>query len=1111
MTNNTKSLLNGLAAAMHMTQSEGNKEWQAIESYITGKQADLPQIPVPQIFMYYNFIDIIAENLDNDDAKRMYFLLCAWYPLTMQAKNHFRKNCFREYQICGISEDIVEGTLWNYMRHMDLLQLEIMQRSMAGDRKQLVSFASIFPIYPLLVHKLVFDETPTALSLVLAALGAIWYENQEQEYLCRTEELTYAWLKNLFLTAKGWGDRPDYLMTEQAISLYDKVTPFDISHRLDHNKDVSDLIKMTVAICYLLHEKSDIMRCALRMCLHDMQPNYVYQILRAELSAPQDVYSFYKRIHMPADDCMSMAAFDLLFTDSRAHFLEIQDYFAECYAQDKNAVYEFYNKRSKNHWLECLPVAAFLTKQDADFPNRTDLEMQLILLIKERKCLRNQKDENFLQLKQPDIDLQGWQIADSQIMQLTKAMMCLHPYSTVAKNFTIIAMRERFSSFRSTEKLEYYISSLLCAEPECTAPESKLITWFEEIADKTGLEILFDICPFDNPDITAFLTFAKAHLTELEQRFISICSTQDDLVSIYISTYFEHDIGLSLTPVVDLLGHRKKTIIEYAENFLKTREAEVRPIVEALQKGKNASAKEAAARLIKLWDADKIQQQMESITDAAELTEFLQDRFGKPRVKKIPFLEQVPLDNVLLQYYFSEYMLLKQPQRIAVCDKIRTILGDAQINPIAQEFYNVWLKNAAEAKYKNILLPYAVSATAGQVTELKRQIDTWTDSSRGALAAFAVSALSLNDNDITLLIIDGISKKYKNKQVRSAADNAMQQAAENLGLTKEQLGDRIVPNLGFSKQREQIFDFGTRQFKAVLGQDLAVGIYDESGKKMKNLPKPSAKDDAAKAEAASAHMKDLKKQLKTVVKNQKDRLENAVITGRRWTREAWEKLFIENPVMNGFAIGLIWEELDQQNTLVGTFRYMEDGTFNSPEEEEYTLQENSKIVLLNPIDISEELRETWKQQLEDYEIIQPITQLEMPVYHLPENQKDAQNIDIFNGKKVYFGTIRGAMDKYGWQRTSIVDGGGYDGYYYEDADSHIGMQLRFDFLYVGIAADEVVTMETMEFYKAKTIQYGSYIYDEINQQNRIEPAQVPEKLLSFALMVGNTIAEKEVQ
>lgn len=90
---------------------------------------------------------------------------------------------------------------------------------------------------------------------------------------------------------------------------------------------------------------------------------------------------------------------------------------------------------------------------------------------------------------------------------------------------------------------------------------------------------------------------------------------------------------------------------------------------------------------------------------------------------------------------------------------------------------------------------------------------------------------------------------------------------------------------------ERIFDYGDRKFIASLTPELTLEITDESGKKLKSLPAPAKKDDEVKAKEASAEFKNLKKQLKTVANIQAIRLEMALSSNRKWTKESWIRLF----------------------------------------------------------------------------------------------------------------------------------------------------------------------------------------------------------------------------
>lgn len=108
------------------------------------------------------------------------------------------------------------------------------------------------------------------------------------------------------------------------------------------------------------------------------------------------------------------------------------------------------------------------------------------------------------------------------------------------------------------------------------------------------------------------------------------------------------------------------------------------------------------------------------------------------------------------------------------------------------------------------------------------------------------------------------------------------------------------------------------------------------------------------------------------------------------------ELFTKKPVMHPFAIGLIWG-IYKEETITGSFRYMEDGSFNTVDEEELELPEDAVIGLIHPIEFSKEERDAWKEQLEDYEIIQPVEQLDRTVYLISEEEVGQKAVERFEG------------------------------------------------------------------------------------------------------------------
>ena len=412
------------------------------------------------------------------------------------------------------------------------------------------------------------------------------------------------------------------------------------------------------------------------------------------------------------------------------------------------------------------------------------------------------------------------------------------------------------------------------------------------------------------------------------------------------------------------------------------------------------------------------------------------------------------------------------------------------------ELFDKWMAAGAEAKKRWVLYAAAIHGGAEIIQKLQHQLTEWPQNSRGAIAAEAVQALSLNPLPQALLIVDGISRKFKFKQVKSAAVKALEFAASQLGITTEELADRIVPDMGFDENVERKFDYGTRSFTVTMTPALEIEVYDESGKKLKNLPSPGKRDDEETAKAAYEEFKQMKKQMKLTVSSQKQRLEMALSTGREWTVDAWKALFVKNPVMHQFAIGLIWGTYNEQHELLQSFRYMEDGSFNTEEEDEYELPEATyKIGLVHPTELSAESRETWKEQLSDYEITQPFEQLERTIYQLSEEEKQLQRLERFGGCIVNDLSLNGKLLGMGWYRGSVVDGGGFYVYYREDAEIGLGVELYFSGTYVSPYGEDV-TIYDARFYKPGEVERGSYVYDEVDKKRAIFLRDVPSRYFS---------------
>lgn len=476
---------------------------------------------------------------------------------------------------------------------------------------------------------------------------------------------------------------------------------------------------------------------------------------------------------------------------------------------------------------------------------------------------------------------------------------------------------------------------------------------------------------------------------------------------------------------------------------------------------------------------------------------------GKKR--KIQWILDAPLPTLHLKDGAEASEDLRAALMVAYCDlgrigrsetasEMAKDINEADLASLAHEVYEKWLAEGAQSKTKWVL-PFAAAFGGPAMTpKLTRAINDWPQHARGAIACDAVAALALSSDPAALLTVDAISRKFKFRQVKAAAGQALESAAKELGITAEELADRIVPDLGFAADGRRVFDYGPRSFTVCLTPTLELEIANDAGKTVKNLPAPGKTDDEEKANAAYNEFKVMKKQIKTTVTAQKARLEAALSALRCWSADAWRALFVGNPIMHQFAMSLIWG-VYEDGRLQTTFRYMEDGSFNTVDEEEYRLPDDARIGLAHPVELDAGTLDGWKQQLEDYEITQSIPQLDRPVYHMEPGTEQARSLERFGGKKLNGLSLSGKLQGFGWYRGSVQDAGFFYTFYREDPALSMGVELNFSGCYVGGENDTVTVYEAV-FYRSGTVQRGSYCYDTPKEDNTFALEDIPPRYYS---------------
>ena len=309
----------------------------------------------------------------------------------------------------------------------------------------------------------------------------------------------------------------------------------------------------------------------------------------------------------------------------------------------------------------------------------------------------------------------------------------------------------------------------------------------------------------------------------------------------------------------------------------------------------------------------------------------------------------------------------------------------------------------------------------GTVRRLSPLIRMWPGEGGHHRAVAGLDVLAGIGGNTALMHLYGISQKAKFKGLKERATDRIAEIAEELGLTGEQLGDRLVPDLGLDESGSLALDYGPRRFTVGFDEQLKPFVADEAGKRLKALPKPGVKDDAELAPAAYQRFSGLKKDVRTLASDQIARMELAMVSQRRWTGREFKEFFVAHPLLRHIVRRLVWATFAEDGAVQTAFRVAEDLTFADVSEDEYTLADDAPVGIAHPLHLAGDLA-AWSEVFADYEILQPFMQLGRPVFALTDEERDSDKLTRFSGIDLPVGKVL-SLERRGWRRGSPQDAG----------------------------------------------------------------------------------------
>ncbi|BAL89716.1 hypothetical protein AMIS_44960 [Actinoplanes missouriensis 431] len=348
---------------------------------------------------------------------------------------------------------------------------------------------------------------------------------------------------------------------------------------------------------------------------------------------------------------------------------------------------------------------------------------------------------------------------------------------------------------------------------------------------------------------------------------------------------------------------------------------------------------------------------------------------------------------------------------------VRETLDAAALAEFGWSLFRAWESAGFPPKQSWVLEALAVIGDDDTVRRLSPVVRAWPGTGGHARAMTGLDVLYAIGSELALVHLHAISRKVRFEALRYGADSRVRAVAAELGLTSDQLADRLVPDFGLGDRSTLTLDYGPRRFGVTFDEQLRPIVMDEDGRTRKELPKPGAGDDEALATAAYRRFSGLKKDLRSVAADQVRRLEEAMVVRRRWTGAEFRRLLVGHPLMRHLVRRLVWVTYDADRVVGTAFRVAEDSSMADVDDKAFAVSDDDVVGVAHPLDLAADVS-AWTALFTDYEILQPFPQLHRPVWRMTAEQAAQRRLSAFVGVHVPVDRLL-KLERRGWWRRSV--------------------------------------------------------------------------------------------
>ncbi|MFC7337497.1 DUF4132 domain-containing protein [Haloferula chungangensis] len=305
------------------------------------------------------------------------------------------------------------------------------------------------------------------------------------------------------------------------------------------------------------------------------------------------------------------------------------------------------------------------------------------------------------------------------------------------------------------------------------------------------------------------------------------------------------------------------------------------------------------------------------------------------------------------------------------------------------------------------------------VSKLATSVGRCCQTGKRKIAQNTVRVLEMIDSDRALMNLTELEARYRQKyrDVGKEAAGALKRAARKRKIPLDALVELSVPDLGLDSEGTRSFAWEDGMLIGRLDSDFKIhwsreGVEGESPRMPAKLP-PEVKAEA----------RDWVESGKDAVSAQLRRLEDALITQRRWPLLEWRKRYVDHALLRMFSGRLVWGVYGSDNELTACFRVYPNGLFADATGSVVELEEDGGYIgMVHPLELTKEERESWRSHFGRMKISPPFAQLDRAIETFVPEQANRKRIVAAQNKELPAGTFMTRAKKRGWNLGMVYPG-----------------------------------------------------------------------------------------